>query len=580
LSSKHYLFETKNKIKVTHDLNRQILEILSLIRVINNFYYKKKKIQEQIKPTILNKFREELKVIKNDKDWLFSIPSLLSKINEDFISKKKSFRFPDSIILFSAWMTLGIDALYPQVVFHFKFPGFQKGEETRHIFQFIFSTSRGLGFPIFFHPYFYGYRPKFIKYLNPLFKWIYKISHWINILIFRLESRFNMKRHHPGEFESVIISEYKNNVYKGIDTLVHGYFTNESKILGKFSSLDELLKKITFSYSIGDHAMSIINKNIDYILEIPMIDNEFIKEEFEIDFYKYIKSILDLNQLLNKKLLFYKNKRKNLIRSLSFIEKIKFRLYQSNKLPILKKNTPIKYNKIEKSHKNKHLIEKLKELLWNTPLYSHTIHEPSKIMKILDFPKKLVNLDEFEYEIKSTESIFLTFIELYEEKEDFEFKDKDLIKDFKGLRNKMAKMWLFFKERFFKYATNTLNKINDIPPEKENYKEIIKKYIIQLIPIIAIYEIFSRPLSESVYPEAIPPKRLIWAYLAKFLTSKYNLIGLNLIKYFNKLAFNNWAFYIINKGLNKHEIFDFILNLSIWKHIPNDIKKILFTNSK
>ena len=101
-----------------------------------------------------------------------------------------------------------------------------------------------------------------------------------------------------------------------------------------------------------------------------------------------------------------------------------------------------------------------------------------------------------------------------------------------------------------------------------------------MIPIIAVYEIFSRPLSESVYPEVNPPKRLIRAYLVKFLTSKYNLIGFHLIKYFNKLAFNNWLYYFNNKGLNKQEIFDFIVNLSIWKHIPNNIKKILLTTSK
>ena len=576
---KNNIFESTCKIKVSHDLNRQILEILSLIRVINNFYYKKKKIQEQIKPTILNKFREELKTIKYKKDWLFSIPSLLNTISNDFINKNDSFRFPDSIVLFSAWMNLGIEALYPQVVFHLKFPGFQKGEKTRHIFQFIFSTSRGVGFPIFFHPYFYGYKRRFIKYMNPFFKWIYKIPHCANKLLFRLERKFNTKRHHPGEFESVIISEYENKVYKGIDTLLHGYFTNEPKILGTFSSLKDVLDKVTFSYRIGDHAMKIKNESHKYTLDVPMIDNEFIKDEYDIDFYKYIENILYLDKELFRKVLIYKIKRKNLIKKMTLIERIKFLLYQSQKIPIPIKKSPNKYPEIEEFHKYKHLIEKLRNLLWNAPLFSHTIHDSSKIKKILNFSKRSAKKIKVEDEIESTESIFLTFIKMYEKKEDFEFKDNDIIKAFKGLRNKMAKMWLLFKEKYFKFAINKLNQIANISPGTENYKDIIRNNIKKLVPIIAVYEIFSRPLSESVYPEAIPHTRQLRAYLAKFLTSKYNLVGLNLIRFFNKLAFNNWAYFITKKGLNKQEIFDFIVNLSIWKNIPNNIKETLKTTS-
>ncbi|MFX1259641.1 MAG: hypothetical protein ACFFAN_17440, partial [Promethearchaeota archaeon] len=131
-------------LKVAHNLQRQILEVLSLFRVMNSYYNKKNEIQNQIRPLIFEKFKEGLQTIKKKKvDWLFSIPVALETLSDDFLSKKDSFRFPDSIILFEAWMNLGLDALFPRVVFHFKFPGLLKGEKIRHVFQFIFSTSRG-----------------------------------------------------------------------------------------------------------------------------------------------------------------------------------------------------------------------------------------------------------------------------------------------------------------------------------------------------------------------------------------------------------------------------------------------------
>jgi len=63
-------------------------------------------------------------------------------------------------------MKLGFDALFPRIVLHFKFPGLLKGEKTRNVFQFIYATSRGFGFPINFGPEFYGYQFKFLKYLD------------------------------------------------------------------------------------------------------------------------------------------------------------------------------------------------------------------------------------------------------------------------------------------------------------------------------------------------------------------------------------------------------------------------------
>ncbi|MFX1394438.1 MAG: hypothetical protein ACFFAH_12805, partial [Promethearchaeota archaeon] len=165
------------KVKVIHDQQRRIMEIFSLLRVMNNYYYKKTELQQQIRPLIFNKFKEGLTTIKRNVDWLFTIPTALNTLSNDFVSKKDSFRFPDSIILFEAWMNLGLDALFPRFVLHFKFPGFLKNEKIRNVFQFIYSFSRGFGFPIYFGPKFYNYRFKYAKFLDPLFKWGYTVCH-------------------------------------------------------------------------------------------------------------------------------------------------------------------------------------------------------------------------------------------------------------------------------------------------------------------------------------------------------------------------------------------------------------------
>ena len=107
----------------------------------------------------------------------------------------------------------------------------------------------------------------------------------------------------------------------------------------------------------------------------------------------------------------------------------------------------------------------------------------------------------------------------------------------------------------------------------EKKVENISKYVNELIPIFSIYEILHRPLAESVYPEASPQSKRFWAYIARFLTSRLNPIGVNLMKLFNKLAFNNWIFFISREKFNLKEFFNFILSLPIWKHIPEDLKK-------
>ncbi|MFX1411467.1 MAG: hypothetical protein ACFFA6_14035, partial [Promethearchaeota archaeon] len=300
-------------IKVTHDLQRQLLEIPSFLRVMNNYYHNKTILQRKIKPIILEKFREELKSLDDNKNWLQTIPTALYTLNDNILSKIDSFKFPGSILLFEVWMHLGINALYPRVVLHFKFPGFLKGEKVRNVFQFIFSTSRGFGFPIYFGPEFYEYKFKIAKIIEPFLKWGYTVPHRANQAINIGNKRLKSKRHHPGEFESVIISEFDNNKYKAIDTLLHGYFTNDPKNLGHFSSFDDILQNITFSYSIGDHAMSVNKKPMEKILKVPLLSHEFIIKKYSIDFYTYIEKLMKVNELLKRKINFFKKKRSDLI---------------------------------------------------------------------------------------------------------------------------------------------------------------------------------------------------------------------------------------------------------------------------
>jgi hypothetical protein len=568
-------------VRVSHSFKQQILEVIALIRVLNNYYYKKKKIQEKIRPTILQKFTKEIQTVKKRDDWFFTLPSLIEAINKDFISQKDSFRFPDSIFLFEAWMNLGVESLFPKMVVQFKFPGFLKGEETRHIFQFIFSTSRGISFPISFAPKFYGYNPPFIKYLHPLFGWLNKIPHVINFLLFQIENKLNIKRHHPGEFESVLVSEYEENVYRGIDTLFHGYFTDEPKKLGQFNSLENALENLIFSYRIGDHAMNIISSPSEDTrnLKVPLIDCTIIKEKYEVNFYAYIKKLMEVNTLLSKRKMYYRRKRKQMISNLPIGEKMAFWFSILKCKLIPGQSIPERFQNVEQIHKHKHLIERLRKLLWVTPLYAHTIHDPSRLKESFKFSQKVKDFNDFEYDISSKESIFLSFIRSYEKEHEFSFKDKQVLNAVKGLRDKMAKMWLYFKERYFKYALNQLKQMAEYSINDERYKKKIKDHLKNLIPIMAVFEIFIRPLSESVYPESVPQTKRLGAHLAKFLTSKYNPLGLSLIKFFNNLAYRNWSYLITQKELNMHQFFNYIVNLPIWDDIPPNIKEAIRIDS-
>ena len=554
-----------SSVNISHDFQKQIMEIPSLIRVMNNYYQKKTEIQKQIKPQLLHQFKQGVKLLESNRDWLYSIPSALSALAEDFTSKKDSFKFPDAIILFEAWMNLGYKALYPKIVLHYRFPGLLNDEITRNLYQFIFSTSRGFGFPLFFEPDFYSHEYKFKKYLEFFFKWCNTVCYKANQAIFLVSKKFNIKRHHPGEFESVIISEYKNNIFKGTNTLLHGYFTQEPKILGKFESIKSVLKSITFTYSIGDHAMSIGKIKEPISISVPLIDQELIISRYNIDFYGYIENLLKFRTLLTKSVIKIKKKKRQLLTQMSFRKKacfyLGFEITESLHLKTRFKNYESQLANIEFTIQ---LLKDLLKLIWITPLFTHTIHNPTK--KELKFTRGLIEREQ------SIDSIFHLYISYYEQKKGFKFEEETVIDCINSLRDEMAKMWLYFKERQLNVALRKLNEISKIT-KKENYVETISKYIDELIPIFSIYEILHRPLAESIYPETSPQSKRLGAYIARFLTSRFNPLGVNLMKLFNKLAYRNWSFLISHKRFNLNEFFSFILKLPVWKHIPEDLKK-------
>ena len=139
-------------------------------------------------------------------------------------------------------------------------------------------------------------------------------------------------------------------------------------------------------------------------------------------------------------------------------------------------------------------------------------------------------------------------------------------------------MWLFFKEEHYNLALKKLSELSTLALNTNNYNRIVNDYIDNLVPIFSIYEIFNRSLSESVYPESIPQTKRFGAYIASFLTSRFNPFGVNLMKLFNKLAFYNWSYFIIKRKLDRKGFFNTIFKLPIWKYIPPDVtKKILET---
>ncbi|MFX1411904.1 MAG: hypothetical protein ACFFA6_16275, partial [Promethearchaeota archaeon] len=279
--------------------------------------------------------------------------------------------------------------------------------------------------------------------------------------------------------------------------------------------------------------------------------------------------LMKVNELLKRKINFFKKKRSDLINELETIDKIKFRLEQSKhftkELAQMTQKLSQKYPIIDKYGHYKTLLEKIRELLFTTPLFMHIINY-------------INDKEEFteEKEQNSVSSIFLSFIEDYEKKYDFLFDEKEVLEELEDLKDYMTKMWVYFRERHFNFALKQLTEISSISIDDKDYAKIVNDYLDKLLPIIAIYEIFNRPLFESVYPESIPQTKRLGAYIARFVTSKYNPIGINLMKLFNRLAFHNWSYLILKKKLNRKQFFNYLLKLPIWKHIPAKIKtKIL-----
>ena len=215
-------------------------------------------------------------------------------------------------------------------------------------------------------------------------------------------------------------------------------------------------------------------------------------------------------------------------------------------------------------------------MLWTTPLYTHTIHKT--IDDEFNLQKQKRNEFITDFSNTSTDSIFLLFIKKFEEKNSFSFKEKDVINELVNLKDKIGTMWLNFKEKHFNFALKKLSDLSTLPLDDVSYRKVVNEYIDNLIPIFSIYEIFNRALSESVYPESVPQIKRLGGYFASILTSRFNPFGVNLMNLFNKLAFNNWSYLIINRKLNRKQFFKLIMKLPIWKNIPRTIKKEILSS--
>lgn len=234
-----------------------------------------------------------------------------------------------------------------------------------------------------------------------------------------------------------------------------------------------------------------------------------------------------------------------------------------------------KYPMIDKYGHYIILLEKIRELLFTTPLYTHSINstgEREELFKLLINKKERIE----KTEDTPTNSIFLTLIKDYQKKCNFLFEEDEILEGLKDLENFLADVLLSFNEKHFKIALKGLNEMVALSMEDPDYEKKVNNYLDKLLPVLSIYEIFNRPLFESAYPESIPQTKRLGAYIARFLTSKYNPIGINLMKLFNRLSFYNWSHLVFKKKLNQRQFFNYILKLPIWKHIPPKIKmKIL-----
>jgi hypothetical protein len=320
--------------------------------------------------------------------------------------------------------------------------------------------------------------------------------------------------------------------------------------------------------------MNIEKKIPKRTINIPLITHDFIVKKYNVNFYKYLKNLILIKELLVKKLKLYKKQKKEYINNLKTFERIKFRIDQSKTFSITKLKFSQHYSKIKELSLHIKLMEQLIEMLWTSPLYTHTIHYT--LNKIND-PRKgkeknLIN----DFENKSIDSIFLLYITHFEINNDFTFKESEILDGLEKIRDSMGTMWLYFKEKHYNFALKKLNELSTLMINDNNYNNIVNDYIDNLVPIFSIFEIFNRSLSESVYPESIPQTKRFGAYLASFLTSRFNPFGVSLMNLFNKLAFYNWSYFISKRKLDRKGFFNTIYRLPIWKYIPQDVtNKIL-----
>lgn len=542
-------------VHVVHDAQRKVLETISLFRVMSDYFRKKAQAQENLQPQLV-KLRRQLDYMERNGDWLFSLPSGLNELTEAFSqTNRDAFRFPNSIILFEAWMKAGMDALFPRLVVNFDFPGIRRQEKTRHVFEFIFATSRGFGLPITFAPPFYGYEPAKTPWQRTLtlpFQWVHTINRKANKLIAMVDRKYNVARHHPGEFESLTISRYgatakRPSGYYGVDTVLHG-FRDKDRYLGDFASIEEVLDAVTFSYSIGDHAIRICEQPPDRTLPVKLLTQAEIQRAYDIDFQPYLKHVIHLDNLIRKRIQENVAENERKLEQMPRLHRWRVKLRQ--KFSPVKKLRPIHLSRgyTEEAARIQFLNE-LREDLWNTPLYSHAILEEDQD-------------DRFQLSREKKDSVLL--MKAYNFQETWGVSYDAIIADLQKIRDEMARIYFYFKARHLEYASRRVSELSRLSRNHPAYMERLFETIDEVVPIFTIYEILQRPLSDSAYPEMAVGRQRLWSSLALFFGNKYNPLGVSLMKLHNRLAFKRWAWFVHKHQLSLRQFYEFVAKIPIW----------------
>ncbi|GAB4305282.1 MAG: hypothetical protein Kow0069_00820 [Promethearchaeota archaeon] len=538
-------------VHVVHDAERKVMETISLQRVRNYYYLKKRKLERALAPK-LRQLKSTLDALERDGDWLLAVTSGLRGADELLTRKQKdSFRFPNSLILFEAWMDAGMGALFPRVAFNFDFPGIRKGEVRRHAFWFVFATSRGFGFPITFPPSFFQYELPggcLTRALNYPFDWFNAVNRWNNKFIAYLDRKFNVGRHHPGEFESVIVSKYENGAgrsgYYGIDTVLHGFREKDPVFLGEASSLFDLLEEVTFTYSLGDHAVRVLRGNVEPSRPVRLVSHQELRRDYDVDLEKYLRHVIHLDSVIRKRMEEETARKREKRGALPLPQRVKVWLRPKVKR-IKPKHLAAGY--LEEDARLQFLYD-LRTELWNSPLFAHAI------------------AGEFEGGVgQKKDSILL--VKAYEFEETWGIKYDAIVRDLKKIRDEMARIYFYFKARHLEWAQRALLEVSGrISREKPHPKQVLAA-VDELVPVFTVYELLQRPLSDSAYPEMMPPRKKFWSFVARFLNYRFNPFGVPMITLHNKLAFRRWAWLIRERGMNFREFFQFVSKLPIWTHV-------------